>query len=216
MPTLNPQNVFRKLFPTSRRLLVDNDIKKYCKNNKYDSVLVIGAGHDPYRKYFFNTETYIALDIVDTPGVTDIVADATELPFGDNKFDCVLAFEVMEHVEFPEKLISEAHRVLAKDGDLLLSVPFMFHNHGDPFDYWRPTRNTLKNILNIFSEFKIQAQGNRIHVISDLVTTSFHPRSVLLIFRIINHVFVNLFSLIYFFKDNHSSAPSGHMVVAKK
>jgi ubiquinone/menaquinone biosynthesis C-methylase UbiE len=53
-------------------------------------------------------------------------ADARQLPFADESFDTVLAFEIYEH--FPghrdqEKFLSEAARVLKKDGVFLVSTP---------------------------------------------------------------------------------------------
>jgi len=56
--------------------------------------------------------------------ITDFVqADAHHLPFQDNTFEIVYCFEVIEHVESPLKMIREFHRVVKKDGTLVLSTP---------------------------------------------------------------------------------------------
>lgn len=214
MATLNPRSLFRQIFPTARRLLVEKDINRWCTND-YCRVLVIGAGHDPYKKYFLSADIYVALDVIAFSGVTNLVADAVALPLNEDVFDCVIAVEVMEHLEEPVKLIEEAHRVLSPGGKLFLSVPFCFHQHGDPSDYWRPTRNTLVDITSKFASSKVYNQGNRMHVISDLITTAFYPRSVFWPLRILNHIlvwpFMKLSSL-----NVKGSAPSGFFVVAKK
>jgi SAM-dependent methyltransferase len=45
------------------------------------------------------------------------------LPFGDEEFDVVLSFQVLEHVDDTDQYLSEARRVLAPGGYLLLVTP---------------------------------------------------------------------------------------------
>ncbi len=49
------------------------------------------------------------------------VADATRLPFADESFDTVIAFETLEHVPEPALALAELHRVTRET--LILSVP---------------------------------------------------------------------------------------------
>jgi len=49
--------------------------------------------------------------------------DGHELPFGDNTFDVLCSFQVIEHLEKPEHFFKEANRVLKKDGLLIISTP---------------------------------------------------------------------------------------------
>lgn len=51
------------------------------------------------------------------------VADATKLPFPDGSFDLITAFEVIEHLEDWPALLSEARRLLAPDGQFIVSTP---------------------------------------------------------------------------------------------
>lgn len=216
MATLNPKKIFRLFFPTARRLLVELDINKYC-NDVYKSVLVIGAGHDPYRHRFPSAKSYVAFDIALTPGVTTIVGDAQSLPFLGEQFDCVIAIEVLEHIENPLKMADEIYRVLMPGGKLILSVPFLFHEHGDPYDFNRPTKRGLEIFASKFCHLYVRAQGNRIHVLSDLITTTFHPHSIFFPLRIFNRLFVSKFIMNLFNKfDSQTSAPSGYFLVAKK
>jgi len=52
-----------------------------------------------------------------------ICGSAEKLPFDDECFDAITAFEVIEHVSNPYKTLSELHRVLKKGGDLFISTP---------------------------------------------------------------------------------------------
>jgi ubiquinone/menaquinone biosynthesis C-methylase UbiE len=51
------------------------------------------------------------------------VGSATALPFEDASFDLVVAFEVIEHLENWAELLTEARRVLAPGGQLVVSTP---------------------------------------------------------------------------------------------
>ncbi len=51
------------------------------------------------------------------------VAGASKLPFANNLFDCVVIFEVFEHVDDEIKCLEEISRVLKKGGILILSTP---------------------------------------------------------------------------------------------
>jgi SAM-dependent methyltransferase len=50
-------------------------------------------------------------------------ASATQLPYADAAFDLVVAFEMIEHLEDWRGFLSEARRVLAPAGQLIVSTP---------------------------------------------------------------------------------------------
>jgi 2-polyprenyl-3-methyl-5-hydroxy-6-metoxy-1,4-benzoquinol methylase len=52
-----------------------------------------------------------------------IVGDAQELPFKSERFDCVVASEIIEHLIEPEKLLISSHYVLKKRGYMVISTP---------------------------------------------------------------------------------------------
>jgi 2-polyprenyl-3-methyl-5-hydroxy-6-metoxy-1,4-benzoquinol methylase len=54
---------------------------------------------------------------------TFLTGDVHALPFEDNRFDLVVCFEVIEHVEEQDAVIAELARVLAPGGILALSSP---------------------------------------------------------------------------------------------
>lgn len=55
---------------------------------------------------------------------TDFIqAEASMLPFKDEAFDCVVGFEVIEHVSDPTRALSELRRILKYSGRVILSTP---------------------------------------------------------------------------------------------
>lgn len=52
-----------------------------------------------------------------------VEGDVIDLPFPDSLFDAVTCFEVIEHIECPELLVTELAHVLKSDGVLFVSTP---------------------------------------------------------------------------------------------
>ena len=98
-------------------------------------------------------DTHIGLD-VDPRGLqpgTGVCGSALSLPFRDNSFDVVSAFDVIEHCEPEATVVSELVRVLRPGGRLLVSVPAYEWAWSD-FDeanghYRRYTRGRLRAAL---------------------------------------------------------------------
>jgi len=62
MPS-NPKFFLNKVFPTNRRLLVNQSLKSIKIKKTWKKVLVIGVGNDPYRDLFDELDQYVRLDI---------------------------------------------------------------------------------------------------------------------------------------------------------
>lgn len=69
------------------------------------------------------------------------------LSIGENQYDTIILFNTIEHIENYKNLISEIYRVLKKNGNLELFVPFLVLYHPDPIDIFRPTHYYLEKIL---------------------------------------------------------------------
>src|SRR2546428_8306301 len=55
--------------------------------------------------------------------VQTVSADAEALPYRDESFDAVAATEVLEHVDEPGRMLSEATRVLRPGGRFFMTTP---------------------------------------------------------------------------------------------
>lgn len=115
-------------------------------------LLDVGCGRKPYKK-LFDVSSYTGMDI-ENPGHShqgediDVFYDGKTFPFQDNAFDSILCNQVLEHVFNPESFLKEINRVLKPGGKILLSVPFVWDEHEQPFDYARYSTFGLNHLFN--------------------------------------------------------------------
>lgn len=73
-------------------------------------------------------------------------ADVDVIPYEDGKVDCIHAYHLLEHVDRPEALLWECHRVLRRGGLMNIVVPYgnghlacqdMTHRHFFNEDSWK-------------------------------------------------------------------------------
>jgi SAM-dependent methyltransferase len=72
---------------------------------------------------------------------------AYEIPSEPDSFDGALCTAVLEHLEEPEKAIRECHRVLKPGGIAIYSVPFIWHLHEEPRDFFRFSKYGLRYLF---------------------------------------------------------------------
>lgn len=56
------------------------------------------------------------------------IGNAENLHFANDSFDVIVACAVIEHVDNPNKMLSECYRVLKKNGILIITTPNPFHD----------------------------------------------------------------------------------------
>jgi len=125
--------------------------------NIHGYLLDVGCGTKPYHS-LFKVESYRGLDI-DSPvtrkrGIADDLYDGTQFPYQNETFDSALCNQVLEHVFNPDEFLTEINRVLKPGGKLLLTVPFVWDEHEQPYDYARYSSFGLKALLEK-NDFKI-------------------------------------------------------------
>lgn len=114
-------------------------------------LLDVGCGSKPYKKHFTSIESYICLEIdserARKSNVADFYYDGNHFPFAEKTFDFLLCNQVLEHVFTPDVFLQEINRVLKPNGKLLLTVPFVWDEHEQPFDYARYSSFGLQFLL---------------------------------------------------------------------
>lgn len=138
---INPFYIARKALLESIKELGDNISGK---------TLDVGCGTKPYEKYFKSSE-YIGLEIETTVhrevSKADFFYDGTKFPFNNNEFDSIVTNQVFEHVFNADSFLNEINRVLKKNGILLLTVPFVWDEHEQPYDFARYSSFGIKSVL---------------------------------------------------------------------
>ncbi len=119
----------------------------------------IGSGNAIYKKTILSqVDEYIAVDKGDihqhmfkASKEKFIDADIKDLPFDNKSIDTVILTQVLEHIDEPFKALDEIKRVLKKDAVLILSVPFIYHAHATPYDYFRFSEYGLRKICKDYN-----------------------------------------------------------------
>lgn len=112
--------------------------------------LDVGCGQKPYRHLFPSSE-YIGLEL-DTEANrrgkrADVFYDGKTIPFPDGHFDSVISSQVFEHVFEPSRFLAEIFRVLKPGGCFVLTVPFVWDEHEQPYDFGRYSTFGLRHML---------------------------------------------------------------------
>jgi SAM-dependent methyltransferase len=130
----------------------------FFSKNISGKMLDVGCGVKPYQKLFNNVKEYVGMEF-DSQGnreksKSDIFYDGKVFPFKDSEFDSIIFTQVLEHVFNPDEFLSEVNRVLKKNGKILLTIPFVWDEHSQPYDYARYSSFGLKSLLEKH-DFKI-------------------------------------------------------------
>ncbi|MBL8101253.1 MAG: class I SAM-dependent methyltransferase [Anaerolineales bacterium] len=148
-------------YVTYRRLWLDSCLNAFS-NEMRGTVLDLGGKRENKRGAFQPPEKlarswqYINLDWETHP---NIFADVTRTPFQAESVDCILCTEVLEHLPDPQACVDEIHRLLHNNGVALVSVPFFYPVHADPYDFQRFTEDGLRHLFREFKSIEVYRMG---------------------------------------------------------
>lgn len=112
----------------------------------------IGCGEKPYRKMMAPLVTeHVGVDHEGTThrrDAIDLFGTAYAIPVPDASFDSALCTGVLEHLEEPEAALRECFRVLRPGGHAIYSVPFIWHLHEEPRDFFRFSKYGLRYLFD--------------------------------------------------------------------
>jgi len=111
----------------------------------------LGCGSKPWRRLLApHISEHIGVDRMDSrraPGSVDVIASVYDIPLDDGYADTLLMSAVLEHLERPDRALSEAHRLLAPGGHLILTAPLFWPLHEQPRDFFRYTPHGLRFLI---------------------------------------------------------------------
>lgn len=96
-------------------------IRKYIPLSSITNLLELGCGSGILKTLHPN---WIGLDVSRTAlkrarPSNVIVCDVQNIPIRDGAVNAIISFDIMEHVQNPEQVLEECHRILSQDGVLL-------------------------------------------------------------------------------------------------
>ena len=156
----------------AREGILSNYIQQLIKQGQLPStdlkILNVGCGPGRSSEYLskFGKVTSIEYDkfccefASEKTGLEIINGSITELPFSDNSFDLVCAFDVIEHVEADQLAVNELKRVTKNESLILITVPaFMsLWSHHDVINH-HFKRYKIKEINQLFDSTN---DGNKV------------------------------------------------------
>ncbi len=179
---------------------LDNFIKisfdKEIAKNRTSKILNIGSGGNLENLIKKNFDNVFSIDI-DKGRQPDQIIDICDDNFQTKiKYEpsLVCCFEVLEHTKNPLKAIQNIHKILKKDDYFLASVPFNFHIHDEPNDFFRFTHFGLKMLFNDFSEVEIKKRNGWLESIFVNIIRLEKEKNILS--KIIGKIFILIYTIL--------------------
>jgi ubiquinone/menaquinone biosynthesis C-methylase UbiE len=169
-------NPAEEIYNALRIQIISEMLKNYKGN-----MLIVGCGRGKdlsiassfQRIYAFDLSFNAVRQISDKGGAL-FVGDALDLPFPANYFSIIVCSEVLEHIPDFKQAIREFHRVLKKEGVLIVSSPNWlswfglarrvgetllnrpFHSSDQPYDDWKTLWKYKRELWPEFSVAQVR------------------------------------------------------------
>ena len=132
--------------------------KFFAKHPKSAKVLDLGCGEGNSIDFFRRLDediTWHGVDIENSPEVRQRVRESdlfssfngVDLPYPENYFDLIFCHQVLEHVRYPDALISDAFRVLKPNGLFVGSVSYL-----EPYHSYSIFNFTPYGVVRVFND----------------------------------------------------------------
>lgn len=195
------KRLLQKLSKKISRKNLDKFIDYYISriSNELDGinslkVLNVGAGGtiETYLKTKFNFVRSIDVNVNREPDQVIDVCDIDQLKDLTFTPQLICMFEVLEHTKNPINAIQNLHEIIDENSYVMLSTPFIFHIHDEPYDYFRFTKYGLEILFQNFKEVVVKPRNGWFETILVLFVRLRMERNIL------SKMIGNLFILIYF------------------
>jgi SAM-dependent methyltransferase len=179
---------------------IENSITKYILPGFL--VADIGCGEQPFCKLVENMKaTYVGVDITqNSQNSVDIIAPITKIPLTNDSLDVIICTEVLEHVSDTYKAFKELSRLIKPGGVIIITVPFAYPLHEEPFDFVRLTSYQLRQCAkdNNLDVVELITSGNELEVLATILDNMWIRMNSKKIFfiRLISRVIINSFVII--------------------
>lgn len=129
-------------------------------------VLDVGCGEQPLRPLIESRGArYLGLDVVQNGAKSvDALALATHIPLAGACADVIVITEVLEHVADTRTAFRELARVVRPGGHVVITIPFVYPLHEEPYDFVRLTPHALRALAaeNALEVVELTTYGNEL------------------------------------------------------
>jgi len=198
LPRLNDWHIKTKDPHYIHYYFLIRDIKEAISKYAHGNFLDLGCGNKPYETlYKPKTVSQIGCDVIQSDrNRVDVLCPVTDLKFENEQFDTILCTQVLEHVFEHDRMMSEIFRVLKPGGHIILTVPFVWELHEEPYDFFRYTKHALNEIFEKsgFEVVYIKPNGGKWACIFQMFINTVHSTFKYKTFRskLIKIVFIEL------------------------
>jgi SAM-dependent methyltransferase len=119
------------------RVVMDRETEKFVGTLNYDSLDALEISGTKWKAFGFASYRNISFPEY----------DLCDQPLELNKFDIIIAEQVLEHVLWPFRAVSNLYKMLRPGGILVVTTPFLLRIHDEPADCSRWTEVGLKYLL---------------------------------------------------------------------
>jgi SAM-dependent methyltransferase len=131
--------------------IMDEEIRRCARFYLRGKLLDIGCGTKPYRKILSPHVTeHVGFDQSEpfnAAAEVDLIGTAYNIPAKDASFDSAISTAALEHLAEPEIALRECNRILKRGGIAVYTVPFIWHLHAEPSDYFRFSKFGLQHLF---------------------------------------------------------------------
>ncbi len=149
------------ILPT--RNSVNNFLKKISSNFIDADILEIGSGLKKRNasavEIFGKAREFQQTDVDVNLGYK--ILDLTNIESFNKEYDLVICTNVLEHIYDVRTAVKNLYKLVKKEGNLIISVPFMYPLHDEPEDFWRFTEHSLKKLFENFEIITLKKTGLR-------------------------------------------------------
>lgn len=196
------------------RLSIDRFINDYVLPKMKPEYRLLDAGAGPlrYKHLFVSRCKFESTDFADifdksSKNRHDFTCSLDDIPKPEHSYDVVLNTQVLEHVEFPQKVVNELHRILKPGGQLFMTTPQSWGLHGAPYNFYFFTRFGLESMFKQagFRVVMIEPRGGFFAMLGGML--AFMPA------YIFNQHFFGGYKRDIYFKDTFKPTVTGFLLL---
>jgi hypothetical protein len=143
------------------------------------SVLDVGCGEQPFRPLVESQRrAYVGMDVdQNSTGTVDVLSTLEQAPSPAAGYPVVLCTEVLEHVADVDAAFAGLRRLTAAGGAVIITVPFVFPLHMEPYDFRRLTLHGLERLAADHG-FRVES-ADRLGRVTDVLAMLLADASIL-------------------------------------